>query len=214
MGTDELEALTYLNDFEARTVEAIAERIIPGEGDDAGATEAGVVYYIDRSITGFSTPLQQVYRRGLRELDAYCKRRYRLSFVELDSDQQDELVRAAIGPEVGAPTSGFLFGPEDQASGEQSEMGPEIDGALLHRLFTVIREHTVEGYFCDPAYGGNRNTVGWRLVGFPGAQWGYTAEQMVDGFDASSIPIMTLADLRAQLKDLPPNQKFYTDAEK
>jgi gluconate 2-dehydrogenase gamma chain len=50
--------------------------------------------------------------------------------------------------------------------------------------------------FCDPAYGGNRDGAGWRLVGFPGAQWGYRVEQMRRGFDATEIPLSTLADLR------------------
>ena len=26
----------------------------------------------------------------------------------------------------------------------------------------------MEGFFADPIYGGNRDKVGWRLVGFPG----------------------------------------------
>ena len=75
----------------------------------------------------------------------------------------------------------------------------------------VIREHTVEGYFCDPVYGGNRGAVGWRLVGFPGAQWGYTAQQMKPGFDATVIPIKTLSDLRRELKNLPDNAQYYTN---
>ncbi|MEI7713958.1 MAG: gluconate 2-dehydrogenase subunit 3 family protein, partial [Rhodospirillales bacterium] len=27
---------------------------------------------------------------------------------------------------------------------------------------------TEEGYFADPIYGGNRDKVGWKLLGFPG----------------------------------------------
>lgn len=82
---------------------------------------------------------------------------------------------------------------------------PDADQPRLHRLFGVIREHAVEGFFCDPAYGGNRDALGWRLVGFPGAQWGYTAEQMQAGFDASTLPIRSLADLRRDLAKLPPD---------
>jgi gluconate 2-dehydrogenase gamma chain len=51
--------------------------------------------------------------------------------------------------------------------------------------------------------------VGWKLVGFPGAQWGYTAEQMAAGFDGRSIPIKTLSDLRRELPTLPDNATFY-----
>jgi len=28
---------------------------------------------------------------------------------------------------------------------------------------------TVEGFFSDPVYGGNRDMVAWRMIGFPGA---------------------------------------------
>jgi gluconate 2-dehydrogenase gamma chain len=94
-----------------------------------------------------------------------------------------------------------MFGPEDQAEG--------ADQSLVARLLVVLREHTVEGYFCDPVYGGNRDAVGWKLVGFPGAHWGYTAEQMASGFDGRSIPIKTLSDLRRELGSLPDNATFY-----
>ena len=97
---EHLLALTFFNDFEARTVEAICERIIPGGDGDAGATEAGVVYYIDLALAGFSISLQNVYRLGLRELELDCRRLYGTSFVDLDSDRQDDVVREFLGPEV------------------------------------------------------------------------------------------------------------------
>ena len=67
------------------------------------------------------------------------------------------------------------------------------------QFYRIVREHTVQGFFGDPAYGGNRDVVGWKLVGFPGAQWGYTAEQMKPGVDARSIPILTVGDLYARI---------------
>jgi gluconate 2-dehydrogenase gamma chain len=196
-------ALTFFNDEEARTVEALAERIIPGDGENAGATEAGVVYYIDRSLAGVSADLQVVYRLGLRALEELCRAEHGRSFRELVAEQQDEIVRRFLGPETGEASPGLQFSPEDQA------VGP--DHALIGRLVIVVREHTVEGFFCDPVYGGNRGAVGWKLVGFPGAHWGYTAEQMAAGFDGRSIPIKTLSDLRRELRDLPDNATFYSN---
>ena len=209
-------ALTYFNDFQAKTVEAIAERIIPEEGEDAGATRAGVVYYIDRAISGFSPGLQRVYRLGLRELEKLCNREHSAQFADLATEQQDAMIRRLLGNESGGVTAhpAGLVQPatEPVDPGEQgSAIGDEIDFGLLRSLFAVIREHTVEGYFCDPVYGGNRGAVGWRLVGFPGAQWGYTAEQMKPGFDATVIPIKTLSDLRRELKSLPDNAQYYTN---
>ncbi len=219
-GAGESIALTYLNDFQARTVEAIAERIIPADGSVGGATEAGVVYYIDRAITGFSTGLQRVYRLGLRELEGFCRQNHSASFVELTVERQDEIIRRMLGRETGGdktvhPEGLARPGMERQnLKGEGSEGGDGVDLELLRLLFVVIREHTVEGYFCDPVYGGNRGAVGWRLVGFPGVQWGYTAEQMKPGFDATTIPVKTLSDLRRELKHLPDNARYYTNGGK
>lgn len=213
-------ALTYFTDFQAKTVEAIAERIIPANGSDAGATEAGVVYYIDRSVTGFSVNLQRIYRLGLRELERYCSHLFQAQFHELNPEQQDEMIRDLLGPEVtdtaGHPASGQLPQPLDQDTigaedTDSADSAVPADKEILRRLFAVIREHTVEGYFCDPIYGGNRNTVGWKLVGFPGAQWGYTAEQMKPGFDASTIVIKTLSDLRRDLSKMTDNKQYYSN---
>jgi gluconate 2-dehydrogenase gamma chain len=30
-----------------------------------------------------------------------------------------------------------------------------------------------EGFFSDPLYGGNRDMIGWKLIGFPGARYDY-----------------------------------------
>jgi gluconate 2-dehydrogenase gamma chain len=207
-------ALTYFNDYQARTVEAITERIIPANGADAGATQAGVVYYIDRTITGFSSGLQRVYRLGLRELDTLCDREHSKKFVDLTDEQRDSILRQFLGSETGAgkrehPAGVVQPAPEEADPGQAgfgSTGGRDLE--LLRFFFAVIREHTVEGYFCDPIYGGNRGAVGWQLVGFPGAQWGYTAEQMKPGFDATAIPIKTLSDLRRQLKNLPDSKQY------
>jgi gluconate 2-dehydrogenase gamma chain len=37
----------------------------------------------------------------------------------------------------------------------------------------MLLKMTVEGYFSDPVYGGNRNMAAWRMIGFPGAYANY-----------------------------------------
>jgi gluconate 2-dehydrogenase gamma chain len=209
-------ALIFFNDFEARAVEAIAERIIPGGDGDVGATEAGVVYYIDRAVAGFSISLQKVYRRGLRELGTFCQRKYGKSFVDLTPERKDEVIRRFLGPESGDAAAAHKPVGEDDydfAAGHGSHGARNLDKSLLDRLFAVMREHAIEGLFCDPVYGGNRNAVGWRLVGFPGVHWGYTAEQMKEGYDGRQLPIRTLDDLRRGLKSLPNNEVFTSNGE-
>jgi gluconate 2-dehydrogenase gamma chain len=42
-------------------------------------------------------------------------------------------------------------------------------------FFGMVRAHTIQGTFCDPAYGGNANFVGWDLIGYPGVRLNVTA---------------------------------------
>jgi gluconate 2-dehydrogenase gamma chain len=176
--------LVFFNEAEARDVEALAARIVPGGPADPGAREAGVLVYIDRAVEGAYRELQAAYRQGLAELARHCRGEARAPFADLPTDRQDALL---------AELDELALGME---AGEEPATDPRR--VVLARLYAMVRQHTLEGLFGDPAYGGNRDGVGWRLVGFPGAQWGYSAEQMAPGFDASAIPLKTLADLRAE----------------
>lgn len=169
------EALLFFNSADARTIDAFAAQIIPSEEGSPGAREAGVVYYIDRALAGFMRDLQPLYRRGLQVLSDLANGGFGAEFAALRGDQQRALVEA-LDARAGADPDDF--------------------GGQFYR---IVREHTVQGFFGDPAYGGNRDVVGWKLVGFPGAQWGYTAEQMKPGVDARSIPILTVGDLYARI---------------
>jgi gluconate 2-dehydrogenase gamma chain len=33
-------------------------------------------------------------------------------------------------------------------------------------FFEMVRTHTILGFFGNPSYGGNRNLIGWKLIGF------------------------------------------------
>lgn len=183
--------LFFLNDTEAQTIDAIASRIYPADELSGGAHEAEVVVYIDRTLSGYSRHLQFFYRDGLGELDRYCLAHYGGSFVRLTEVQQEEVLGQ--------------LDSHDEAFGEQGVLPPvhppsaesEVP-ANLKVFFDVMWEHTMQGMFGDPAYGGNKDAIGWRALGFPGAQWGYSPEQRARGFDAKSIPIRTLTDLQRE----------------
>jgi gluconate 2-dehydrogenase gamma chain len=40
----------------------------------------------------------------------------------------------------------------------------------------MLVQNTVEGFLADPLYGGNRDFIGWKLVGFPGPRYNYVEE--------------------------------------
>jgi gluconate 2-dehydrogenase gamma chain len=61
-----------------------------------------------------------------------------------------------------------------------ADLPPAEQDALLATLedtpfFTLVRAHTIQGTFCDPAYGGNAGFVGWDLLGYPGVRLNVTA---------------------------------------
>jgi Gluconate 2-dehydrogenase subunit 3 len=158
-------ALVFFNVADALTIEALAERIMPGAPGKPGAKDAGVLTYIDLALSGAYSDQQEFYRHGLAQLDTYCNTTYNNSFTYLTSAQQDEVVTAL---ETGKAT-GF-------------------DWPTAQSFFDRARTHTMEGMFADPVYGGNKNFAGWRLVGFPGAQVTFTPEDL-----ASSGPFTRAA---------------------
>lgn len=141
-------------------VEAISARIIPSD-DEPGAREAGVVNFIDKALAHEDATLAPVYAAALPGVDAVATKRFGKPFTALAPAEQDEILAAlesgkADGwPKIPVPPSDF---------------------------FAAVRAHTVFGFLCDPSYGGNRDYVGWKVVGYPGRQHhrgGYTPEQML-----------------------------------
>jgi gluconate 2-dehydrogenase gamma chain len=159
----------FLNDEDAATVLAFAERLMPGAPGMPGARDADVLNYIDLALAGAYADLQDFYRRGLAQLDAYCHETRQAPFARLDAAGQDAVITAL---EAGKAT-GFSW-PTAQA------------------FFNTLRTHTMEGMFADPVYGGNKDFAGWRLVGFPGAQPLFTTADMQSKEAFTRLPIMGL----------------------
>ena len=60
------------------------------------------------------------------------------------------------------------------------DLAPAAQDTVLAALdqtpfFVLVRAHTIQGTFSDPAYGGNANFVGWDLIGYPGIRLNVTA---------------------------------------
>jgi gluconate 2-dehydrogenase gamma chain len=160
---------TFFNAQDAATVAAFTERLMPGAPDKPGAGEAGVLNYIDLALSGAYAELQDFYRRGLAQLDAYCRKTYNEPFVRLDVSRQNEVITAL---EQGK-AAGFTW-PDARA------------------FFETVRTHTIEGMFADPVYGGNKDFAGWRLVGFPGGQAVYTPADLQNRQAFTRAPMMGL----------------------
>jgi len=140
------EPLENLTATEADLLEAICARLIPTDANGPGATEARAVHYIDRALGGALAPSRQAYTAGLAALDRYSRSSRGKPFTELAPIDQDSVL---IDVETGAAT-GF--------TGSSAA------------FFALVLNHTHQGTFGDPYYGGNANFVGWDLVGYPGVR--------------------------------------------
>jgi gluconate 2-dehydrogenase gamma chain len=133
----------FFTQAEADCLEALCECIIPGD-DAPGAREAGVIYYIDRQLSGFFKKHQSAYRLGIQTLQAWCVEQYGSRFEELDGTVQiDVLERLEAG---------------DAALPEWPEMAAP-------RFFQLIVGHTMQGFYGPPRHGGNRDYASYRMLG-------------------------------------------------
>ena len=164
---------------ELPTIEALADRIIPPDPETPGGKDAGCVVFLDRQLAGAygsaeglydrgpfiqgveqqgpqssKTPAQ-TYRAALQALDQYCRdgggngiprgRR----FAELAPNEQDEVLHGLEGGTVHLP------------------------GLEAKHFFITLVKDIQDGFFADPIYGGNRDMVAWRMIGYPGARYNY-----------------------------------------
>jgi gluconate 2-dehydrogenase gamma chain len=159
---------------EGAAVEALVDRLIPPDPQTPGGKDAGCAVFIDRQLAGpygssqglymrppfmdgtktqgMQSPLTPAmrYRQSLAALDKYCHTTYAgKSFAQLSDQQKDEIITGL-------------------------EKGPlQLEGVSATGFFEQLMQNTREGFFADPIYGGNRDMVAWKMIGFPGARYDY-----------------------------------------
>jgi len=163
---------TWFTEAEAAFVNAAVARLIPADDLGPGGVEAGVPVFIDRQLAGpygrgerwymqgpwgpgaptqgWQTRLTPagLYRAGIKAVDAAVVRESRGgSFARLAAADQDVFLQRLEKGDVA------------------------LDGVDAKAFFAQLLQNTLEGFWSDPIYGGNRDMAGWKLIGFPGARY-------------------------------------------
>jgi len=86
------EPLDTLTAAEAATLEAIAARLIPTDGNGPGAADARAARYIDRALGGALADAREAYRAGLAAVDAYARASKSAPFAQLSAADQDAVL--------------------------------------------------------------------------------------------------------------------------
>ena len=126
-------------DAEFLALTAAVDRVLPRDASPGGV-DAGVPESIDRA---FAEPalhrVRDAFIHGLAALERACHRAHRVSFAHATPAQRDALLERF------------------------SKMSPSTGEA---HFFTTLLTFSLEGYLGDPIHGGNKDRVGWALVGF------------------------------------------------
>lgn len=186
--------LTFFTKQQAQLVGAIFDRLIPEDDISMSATQAGCVTYIDAQLNGpfgraekryqlgpfkKGTPQQgnqspltpaEYYKRGLATLEDYCKSKFKKSFIDLNNEEKDKF--------IGQMETGSIQFADNEISSQV--------------FFELLLQNVREGYFADPIYGGNKDMVGWKMIGFPGAVYDYRPYLSQTGKPMNIEPISLL----------------------
>jgi gluconate 2-dehydrogenase gamma chain len=109
------------------------------------------------------------YREAIASVNAYARQIGGANFAQLSGDAQDRILH-------------------DLESGHA-----QLAGSVAAKpFFDLLWQNTIEGYFADPIYGGNRRMGGWRLIGFPGAHYDYRPQlpHMHERLDLEPVGLM------------------------
>ncbi|MEP6886644.1 MAG: gluconate 2-dehydrogenase subunit 3 family protein [Gammaproteobacteria bacterium] len=207
--TTEPDRITYLffNAEQAFFIEAACERLIPADESGPGALGAGVPNYIDKQLGGAWGAGERLHRSGPWQAGTPTQG-YQLPFTPA------ELFHAslrAINRDLAAHGTPFhdMVGEAQDAYLKSLESGAhDLDGVPSAIFFDVLLKMTVEGFFSDPVYGGNRNMVAWRMIGFPGAYADYFEAVDKHGVKFEREPMSLAEDAHGHIhvrRDIPAN---------
>ena len=173
----EAEVWQTLNATEAAFIKAAVDTLIPADELTPSGTDVGLATFIDRQLAGGFGNGARLYRQG-PFLPGKPELGYQLALSPRD------FFRAGIDQTNAwaMKTYGMEFDRLPQDKGEEAMKALEAGKADFNGGFTSafwfdnLLQITMEGFFADPMYGGNKNKVAWKMIGFPGLPANYREE--------------------------------------
>jgi gluconate 2-dehydrogenase gamma chain len=184
---------SFFSAAEGAFVEAAVARLIPKDELGPGAVEAGVPGFIDSQLAGEYGQGTRWYMQGPwgegEPTQGYQTRLtpaalYRAAIRDIDQ---------AVGHEGRAGTFARLGASDQDRWLSQLEHGKvQLPTVAPKTFFQLLLQNTLEGFWADPIYGGNRGMAGWKLIGFPGARYDHSPFVAKHG-EAYPLPPVSLA---------------------
>ncbi len=172
----EAEPLLTLTATEHAFIVAAVDTLIPADELSPAGSDCGVAIFIDRQLAGaygtgarlyrqgpfpkakpelgYQLPLnpREFFRAGIEQANAWTRKTYGKDFDRLSEADREAALKAMEGDK--APFQGFSS----------------------RTFFDALLQITMEGFFADPIYGGNRDMAAWKMIGYPGLPATYREE--------------------------------------
>ena len=166
--TPEPDQFVTLTAPEAAFIVAVVDTLIPADELSPSGSECGVAIFIDRQLgsawgggakmyrggpfhkgkpeQGYQLPLtpREFFAAGIAAANAWTRQTYGKDFDLLPAAERVQALKA------------------------MEEGRAEFRDFNSRTFFNQLLAITMQGFFADPIYGGNRNKVAWKMIGFPG----------------------------------------------
>jgi gluconate 2-dehydrogenase gamma chain len=165
-----------LTPTEAAFLTAAVDTIIPADNLSPSGSDCGVAVFIDRQLAGAYGSGARLYRQG-----PFPKGKPELGY-QLELNPR-EFFRAGI--EAANAFTRKTYGKDfDRLAEKDREVALKtmeegkagFPGFSSTMFFNALLQMTMEGFFADPMYGGNRNMASWKMIGYPGLPATYREE--------------------------------------
>lgn len=173
---DEAKTWLTLTRPEAAFIEAAVDTLIPADDLTPSGSDCGLAIFIDRQLAGAYGNGARLYRQG-PFLQGKPQHGYQLSLTPREF--------FAAGIKAANEWSNATYGKNFDRLNENQrieamqalEAGtPEFPGFSAAMFFDQLLALTMQGFFADPIYGGNKDKVAWKMIGFPGLPAFYRRE--------------------------------------
>jgi gluconate 2-dehydrogenase gamma chain len=146
------EGFVFFSPGEAADVKAFADQIFPTD-ETPGASEANVVYFIDHVLKSSDHDAGDQFRHCISRLNENSAQLFpgTTQFSSLTRERQAEVI-----------TRFQTFVRKRRSDVVRGMFG---DGT---NYFDTMRTYVIAGFLSDPVDGGNKDMVGWELIGFDG----------------------------------------------
>lgn len=202
--------LHFFNAHQAAVVDAATRRIAPGPEDDPleaghpGAHEANVVRYIDTMLSLFTFNPPKLFTGGPFS-DRNTKGPNQMAKFTPPDVAQASAWKKRINQLRAAYVAGIKL-LDSEAGGDfttlsrQSQDNLLAGGGAVGEFRSMLFQHTIEGMYSVPEYGGNANLVSWKEIGWPGDRHpkGFSDKEMSQKtpsvIDPSGVTALVLAN--------------------